>query len=93
MHTLWSLTFVVLHFTYTAMPCRDDCKEFNPQRLQPGFMDAGEDEGYLEDEYIWPRTARHEPNDFRKYYTVVDSSVLAYTFSSRAAQVVPDVEL
>jgi hypothetical protein len=44
------------------------------------------------DDCMWPRAARHEPGDFRHYYNVTCSSVLAYTFSSRAAQVVPETE-
>jgi hypothetical protein len=56
-----------------------------------------EDEDYSSDyssndDYRWPRAARHEPGDFRHYYNVTRSSVLAYTFSSRAAQVVPETE-
>jgi hypothetical protein len=44
------------------------------------------------DDYEWPEAAKHEPIDFRKYYTVCRSNVLAYTFSDGASQVVPDVE-
>lgn len=57
---------------------------------------CSEDESYSDDsfsdDYRWPRHAKHEPSDFRHYYNVTCSSVLAYTFSSRAAQVVPDTQ-
>jgi hypothetical protein len=61
--------------------------------------DAGEEfeddfsDGYAEDYYIWPPVAKHEPGDFRKFYTVVQSNVLGYTFTSGAAQLVPEVEV
>lgn len=56
-------------------------------------QEQDEDDFYDEEYYIWPTVAKHEPGDFRKFYTVVTSSVLAYSFSSGAAQVVPEPEV
>jgi hypothetical protein len=58
-----------------------------------GYVDTDE---YFEDDdefYVWPTSAQHVPSNFRQFYTVTRSNVLAYTFSSGAAQAMPELDL
>lgn len=72
--------------------CRGSCEIFDARPA--GYVDAADYEVYnpYEDDFVWPKAAKHEPIDFRKYYAVCRSNVLAYTFSDGASQVMPDVE-
>lgn len=54
--------------------------------------DSGEEDGSDDDGEVrwWPRTAKHQPEDFKAYLSFPHSCVLAYTFSDKASQEVPD---
>ena len=56
-----------------------------------GSSGSGEDGGsdYGGDERWWPKRARHQPGDFGRFLSVVQSCVLKYKFSTNANQIVP----
>jgi hypothetical protein len=52
-----------------------------------------EDDDDDEDGLWWPSAAKHQPGEFKKFFSCPSSSVLCYTFAGRASQgLVPESE-
>ena len=70
---------------------QDDFTMLEGRGGNSGSESSGEDgdSDYGGDERWWPKRARHQPADFGRFLSVVQSCVLRYRFSADAKHIVP----
>lgn len=74
---------------------REDFVRLSRRALEPvgGGGDECEDDDDDDSTALWwPKRAKHQASDFKKYFSMPSSSVLSYTFSASARREVPSYQ-